>query len=500
MVCSLPSNGVTVMSQQKNIAMADDCAGFSERAKALRPFYFIVVYWGERFRNYFLNFCLPTMLAPGNIPALLNREKNKFLICTTTEDWRLTQQSPIFELLKSYVDPVFIEIPWPEPNRTGCQHMGIGHKPATQMAYRDKAYGVILTPDFMLSDGSVAALQRHAVAGTQVVLNVALRFGEEPLFENLEQAELVRFYGNYGDRGEVISITGRQLVAAGLKSFHSEVLRYEYEAPYFTDFPCACWWKVPKETGIVIHSFSWAPLLLDYSIVGDHSTDVLETWTMDATYVDQNFGHAERIHIVQDSDEMIQVSWAPLSDRPQPLAPSSLQSWPVIKKLVKGLILRETFLSPVFDSLKRQIFPVTVRWHANDLNENWDRTEKKALGVIRQYINDDEFGIPPERLELFVGAQNRNLAFPGILGLALVFARIRFKLIWSAAVIRRAIIICRNTPPLIYAIMRGLFTHRGRIAAVLKKVIRGDSESTRRMLRRLDIVFCHWIGRKRPND
>ena len=35
-----------------------------------RPFYFIVVLWGERFRNYFLDFALASALSPGNIPAL----------------------------------------------------------------------------------------------------------------------------------------------------------------------------------------------------------------------------------------------------------------------------------------------------------------------------------------------------------------------------------------------------------------------------------------------
>ena len=35
-----------------------------------RPFYFMVVLWGERFRNYFLDYCLASALSPGNIPAL----------------------------------------------------------------------------------------------------------------------------------------------------------------------------------------------------------------------------------------------------------------------------------------------------------------------------------------------------------------------------------------------------------------------------------------------
>ena len=34
-----------------------------------RGFYFIVVLWGERFRDYFLEYCLPSLLSPGNRSA-----------------------------------------------------------------------------------------------------------------------------------------------------------------------------------------------------------------------------------------------------------------------------------------------------------------------------------------------------------------------------------------------------------------------------------------------
>src|SRR5580704_9946579 len=39
-----------------------------------RPFYFIVVLWGERFREYFLEYCAPSLLSPGNLPALSTRQ------------------------------------------------------------------------------------------------------------------------------------------------------------------------------------------------------------------------------------------------------------------------------------------------------------------------------------------------------------------------------------------------------------------------------------------
>src|SRR5436190_24138657 len=76
-----------------------------------RPFHFILVLWGERFRSYFLDLCLPTLLSPRNLPALKTQARSKFLICTRPEDWAAMQESKIFALLERYVDPVYLEIP-----------------------------------------------------------------------------------------------------------------------------------------------------------------------------------------------------------------------------------------------------------------------------------------------------------------------------------------------------------------------------------------------------
>ena len=237
---------------------------FLEKARALRPFYFIVVAWGEHFTEYMLNFCIPALLSPNNIPALVNRGKNKFLVATTDEDWERIQLRPIFQLLKQYVEPVFICIPPCPADAYNHVHMGIGHKLATQMAFEDRAYAAILTPDLIVSDGTLAAAQRHAVNGIQVVLTAALRFGEEPLFENLEKLGIVAINSRFGDEARPLIATGRQLVWAGIRSFHSETLCYEWEAPYFSRFPQAVWWHVPGEDGVIVHSLSWSPLLVDY--------------------------------------------------------------------------------------------------------------------------------------------------------------------------------------------------------------------------------------------
>ena len=53
----------------------------------MRPFYFVVVVWGREYRDYFLEYCLPSLLSPGNIPALDGKRPAKVLFATTAEDW-----------------------------------------------------------------------------------------------------------------------------------------------------------------------------------------------------------------------------------------------------------------------------------------------------------------------------------------------------------------------------------------------------------------------------
>lgn len=339
-------------------------------------------------------------------------------------------------------------IPPAPAGRSGCEHMGVGHKLAAQLAHRDRAYGVFLTPDFMMSDGSVTALDAHARAGRRVVLCVALRFGEEPLFANLEAMGLAVPGERRSQTGAPLVISGRQLAAAGIRSFHSETARYEWQAAHFTDFPCACWWSVPGDhPGIVIHSLSWCPLLLDYAAVTHHDTSVLDSWTLDADYVYRNFGDDGEVYVVRDSDEMMLVSWAPLSDRAQSLAPSRVKTLPLVGQAVKGAILRGALTSGVFDPLKARMFFTPVRWHGGELGPAWRAVEQEARDVLLSYLPD--FAPAAGRAR-----RNARLAALGALGR-----------LWVVAA--------------------NLLAYRARLLARLGEAARGDRQAWRRIGRRI---------------
>jgi hypothetical protein len=357
----------------------DAQSAISSPPALVRPFYFIVVLWGERFRKYFLDFCLASALSSGNIPSLQAARRSKFLIATRPEDWAAMRYTPMFRLLERYVEPVYIEIPPCPVGHSGYQHMSAGHRIACEMAYREKAYAVILTPDCMLSEGSIARLQVLAAGGTQLVLTAALRFGEEPFLAHLRDLGVLPGESR-GKDGTPVAITGRQMVYAAVNGFHSETLAYEWDTPGIMAISPAAWWRVPGEDGIVLHSLSWAPLLLDYGAVGDHDTSTFDQWTLDGDYLFNNTQSIKQIHVVQDSDELFLASWGPLAERG-----ISKTRFP-FDRFLAGHFFKQSFYSGFFDPLKRKLFFLPVRWHSKPLNEKWTVAEQAAMRELLLWV------------------------------------------------------------------------------------------------------------------
>jgi hypothetical protein len=370
-----------------------------------KAFCFIVVLWGERFRNFFTNFCLPSLLSPGNIPSLATNPRSKFIVATRPEDWRLLNDNPTFQDLKRFVEPVFVEIPEQPDGKTGAEHMGIGHKRACAIAFKEKGLAVVLTPDCMLSDGSISRLQSLAHEGFEVVLTAALRFGEEPFFKILAAQGLLPSKRNDENSSSVLTITGRQMAHAAVSAFHPETLSYEWDSPYLVGNAPAAWWSVAGEDGVVLHCLSWAPLLLDYSVVREHDTSMLDDWTIDGDYVFKNTKSDAKVYVVQDSDEIFLASWSKMEENASVFRVIPFLKTPIgrhIQRLMRGAEFRKSFyFTPTFDPLKRRIFFLPVRWHARALNERWTVTEKKATFILRQWLGTPLNGIiVPSNLSL----------------------------------------------------------------------------------------------------
>src|SRR5438477_9854326 len=108
-------------------------------ARRLPPFYFMVTFWGARYRKWFCRYALPSLLAPNNIPALRHLKDCRFLICTTGKDWARLQREPIFALLKEYMIPVFIESRPSPVYEHKYSRMSRGHEALTVACHQARA-------------------------------------------------------------------------------------------------------------------------------------------------------------------------------------------------------------------------------------------------------------------------------------------------------------------------------------------------------------------------
>jgi hypothetical protein len=423
-----------------------------------RPIYLMVVFWGERFRNYFLEYCLPSLLSPGNIPSLATRQPSKFLIATRPEDWAAMRATAIFKRLEAYVDAVYLEIPACPPGRHPVNHMGIGHKLACEMCFRDKAYAILAYPDCVFSDGAIARVQQLAREGKELVVCPALRFGEEPVLRNLRDRGLIPAESRR-QSGETLVLPARELACAGINGLHTETLSYEWEAPYFGLVLAAVWWRVPGEDGMLLHCLNWSPLLLDFGAIRNLDTAMLDYWTIDGDFLERNIGKSTAIHIVDDSDEAFLVSWAPMADKLESIRPSRLLQNGVVRELIRGTHLRRTYYGPYTDDLKRRMFLHPLRWHGRPLSEAWRPLERRARQTLGMYIREARAPKVPRPL------------------------------IWRGLVVIVGFILTA-ADPLIH-----VYFHGGAVRRRLAQIARGDRDALRRVLWHADRVVHQLFGR-----
>jgi hypothetical protein len=333
----------------------------------------------------------------------------------------------------------------------------------------------------------IARLQKLSTQGIQLALAPALRFAEEPLFHQLELAG-IRARDRNG-AASPIALQNRDLVRMALTSMHSETKSFEWDAPYFHPIPSAVWWRVPNEDGIVVHSLSWAPLLLDYTAVPQHDTSTFDDWTWDGDYVYKNLGNTKRVHLVLDSDEMFMASWSRLDENPRDLTPQRELSRPIIKELIKRQRFKEAFYRGhsdpnkgkafLLDPLRQHMFFHAARWHAAPLNRSWNRVERRALRTLYSCVappTDERVGaaLPPRA----------NIPY----GVAGTFVRSVVNVVCGFGV---AILRVRD-------VFRHFWIHREAIIPRARQVLHGDREVIRWLTWRARELVYSLAGRVAP--
>jgi len=366
-----------------------------------RPFHFMVAFWGERYRDYFVDLFLPSLLAPNNLPLLQAEEGHRFFIAAPREDWKAINELPIMERLRRHAEPRWVEIDSPSESEMAgdaharyaatLQHMKVCLRKLLEAGYHPSAYGSFHCPDTIVSDGMVALLLKSVRAGRQLVLCPALRQAEEAVLSDLETLGLL-------SPGKRPSLTAQELTIAprlgadlAIRHLHPEMSVFEEGSTGQPPLPPFRYWRMPEGRGLLLRTFFTSPALMDYSIVPAEHTRCLDHDAFENVYIISNFRNCRAIQIVADSDEFLVLSLTPgKTDHSAPTVPQQRQS--VLRRGYGRLCdIRssyEFYVRRNFDVIKHDLFRTPVRWHVHDLDEVWMKEERRVERLFDRAVGD----------------------------------------------------------------------------------------------------------------
>ncbi len=169
--------------------------------------------WGQRYLRRFFEFSLPTMIAPGNIPALAAALPCTFVFLTSREDAEFIAEHPGYQHLRSIcrteIEPIDDLI-------TGDNHsttITLAYERAVRTApsITDTCF-LFLISDYLVADGSFRHVLARIQGGARGVLAGNFQVAEEDAAPG--------FHSAFDTGGVALTLSPRALVAWGMRHLH----------------------------------------------------------------------------------------------------------------------------------------------------------------------------------------------------------------------------------------------------------------------------------------
>jgi hypothetical protein len=275
----------------------DSLDGKPERDEFVFPFIMSTPVWGAGHLGLFLNVCLPSLLAAGNLPSLAPNPQNRYLIYTRVEDQERLKAAPTFRRLSDIipVEVLLIDEEITEPHRT----MSNCHADSVRRADEVRGATVFLPPDCVWSETSMAALQRIAQTGKSVVHMSGIRLDRDSVVPEIAD--------RYSDDGMVLSVAPRELVSLGLRHLHPIAHTHFWKEHGDQLMPANLIWGVPNE-GLLLRCFHLHPLMVKSQVPFAKFGS-----TIDDDLALRACPDASRDYVVTDSDEILAFEMSGLS-------------------------------------------------------------------------------------------------------------------------------------------------------------------------------------------
>lgn len=335
---------------------------------AVVPFHIVIVVWGATYVDLMLSVTVPMLLAPGNIPALPNREASEVLICTTPEDEAAIRASTLFAQLAAMITVTFHHLP--DGGAHKYDRMTQGHHIAMQRA-AGRGVCIFLGPDAAFSDGMLLRLYNLWKSGKRIVAGYGPRLAADTFVPALKQR--VEYTS-----GMPLAMPPRQLVALAMQHLHFDVRAHWVDSPHYPRRPYMCVWSGPDGDGMLIRPFNLHPYLFDCRALSGKMMAMVIDWNFIPNWL-ENFNE---LWVETDSDGFNIWGLSPTHVREMDEQPNSFSH----RKVALWLVANNHHI------INRVLSTYALRYHACALTPAWDALIAKSRGIA-WYFADTSFVI-----------------------------------------------------------------------------------------------------------
>jgi hypothetical protein len=249
----------------------------------------VVALWGREYTECYADFVLRNHLSRGNIPSF-GRDELEIHLFTTREDASLLAAKSAFKLLEERYE-VFVHALEDFREENKYRLLSRCHQAGMRILAGKGRNVIFLTPDSLLSSGSLEFVKECAGRGYDSVLAVGLRADKEkalPLFEKECSA---------GDG--TIPVDSATLLRVGIENLHGLCTTMVWGGEGITQYPSHLYF-VKEDCGILARGFHLYPLYCSTRITGGAEIGN----TIDGDLLESSGPAKENLYVVTDSKKL----------------------------------------------------------------------------------------------------------------------------------------------------------------------------------------------------
>jgi hypothetical protein len=264
-----------------------------------KSFCILLPVWGDTFITRFLERSLLTLLADGNIPAMANALPTRFVFLTQARDEAIVRAHPVYSRLRLLVSVDFLPIDDLITRGNHSTTITLAYERAVRRegaAMLDTCF-VFLVSDYIVADGSLAAVAARMVAGAS-----AVQVGNFQLTEDTADSWLLsRLVG----AERPLSLNSREMMRWALACLHPVTVANIVNYPLcHNTHSNRLFWRVDPDTLIgrfyLLHMICIRPETVDF-VVGA---------SCDYSFVPE-MCPSGNVSIITDSDDYLVVEIQP---------------------------------------------------------------------------------------------------------------------------------------------------------------------------------------------